>query len=68
VRSEMGVFPDIVVDPYLVCLPCDCQKVEQLDQFVENLLAWSELLKRGDVIVLFPRSCLEPLVVEDHYP
>ena len=64
----MPAFPDIVVDPYLVCLPCDCQGVEQLDHFVESLLSWSELLQREEINVYFPRSCLEALVEENQYP
>jgi hypothetical protein len=35
----MAAFPDIVIDPYLVCLPRDCNTAEELDSFVENLLA-----------------------------
>jgi hypothetical protein len=64
----MATFPDIVVDPYLVCLPRDCNDVAQLDQFVENLLSWSDLLRREDVNVHFPRSCLDGLVEEGQYP
>jgi len=67
-KCDMAAFPDILVDPYLVCLPRDCQTAEQLDQFVENLLAWSGLLDREDVNVHFPSSCLEALVDEGQYP
>lgn len=64
----MAVFPDLLVDPFLVCLPRDCHDVEELERFVENLLAWSDLLQRGDVRVHFPMSCLEALVDEGQYP
>jgi hypothetical protein len=64
----MATFPDIVVDPYLVCLPRDCNDVAQLDQFVENLLSWSDLLRREDVNVHVPQSCLDGLVGEGQYP
>ena len=64
----MGVFPDILVDPFLVCLPRECHDMEELERFVENLLAWSDLLQRGDVKVHFPMSCLEALVDEGQYP
>jgi hypothetical protein len=64
----MGGFPDIIVDPYLVCLPQSSDKVEDLDDFVENLLAWSDLLRREEINVYFPSSCLEALIEEDQYP
>jgi hypothetical protein len=64
----VSTFPDIVVDPYLVCLPRECDDVTRLDQFVDNLLSWSDLLQREDVNVHFPRSCLEALVEEGQYP
>jgi len=64
----MGTFPDIVVDPYLVCLPRPCQRPEQLDDFVNSLLAWSELLQGDRVRTLFPESCLQSLMDEGHYP
>lgn len=64
----MATFPDIIVDPFLVCLPRDCDEQEQLDQFVENLLAWSGLLRRKDIVVLFADSCLATLLNDGFYP
>ena len=49
----MATFPDIVIDPYLVCLPREPQAPEQLDEFVENLLSWSELLQRDEIKTFF---------------
>lgn len=64
----MATFPDIVIDPYLVCLPREPESPEQLDNFVENLLSWSELLQRDDVKTFFPESCIVSLLEEGHYP
>jgi hypothetical protein len=64
----MTAMPDLLVDPYLVCLPRYCDHAEQLDQFVENLLSWSDLLRRQDVAVHFPAVCLEALLKEGYYP
>jgi len=64
----MAALPDIIVDPFLVCLPHDCKEQDQLDQFVENLLAWSDLLQRKDIFVLFSDSCLASLLNDGHYP
>lgn len=64
----MAAFPHIVVDPFLVCLPRECESLEQLEAFVENLLGWADLLNRGDVNVHFPRACLDGLVECGQYP
>lgn len=64
----MAAFPDIVVDPYLVCLPQASESLEQLEAFVENLLGWADLLNRGDVNVHFPSACLDGLVESGQYP
>jgi hypothetical protein len=64
----MAAFPDIVVDPYLVCLPHNCESLEQLEAFVENLLGWADLLNRGDVNVHFPSACVDGLVEAGQYP
>ena len=64
----MASLPELVVDPFLVCLPRDCDKAEQLYGFVEGLLAWSELLRRKDVAVHFSGICLEILSRDGYYP
>lgn len=64
----MAVFPSILVDPYLVILPQDPQEPEELNRFVENLLAWSDLLQRGDIPVFFTDSCLASIIHGGHYP
>jgi hypothetical protein len=64
----MSAFPDIVVDPYLVCLPHNCESLVQLEAFVENLLGWADLLNRGEVNVHFPSACLDGLVESGQYP
>lgn len=64
----MAALPDLLVDPYLVCLPQYCDREEQLDDFVQNLMSWSEVLQRHDVAVHFPRACLEALLSEGSYP
>jgi hypothetical protein len=64
----MAALPDLLVDPYLVCLPRYCDHEEQLDEFVQNLMSWSEILQRHDVAIHFPRACLETLLSEGSYP
>jgi hypothetical protein len=64
----MAALPDLLVDPYLVCLPQYCNHEEQLDEFVQNLMSWSEILQRHDVAIHFPRACLDALLSEGSYP
>ena len=62
----MASIPDLLVDPYLVCLPPYCDEADVLDQFVENLLTWSDLLRRQDLAVHFPAICVEALLKEGY--
>ena len=64
----MSVFPALVVDPFLVCLPRHCDETEQLDQFVDNLLSWADLLRRKEVPVHFPAVCLDAILEHGYYP
>lgn len=58
----------IVVDPYLLCLPDPCHSADSLDTFVENILAWSECLGRSCFDVLVSDSCKAGLMEDNQYP
>lgn len=58
----------IIVDPYLVILPEPCYSSEQLDQFVEGLLSWSEALARKDVDIFLSDRCIHGLYQDKWYP
>jgi len=64
----MSVFPALLVDPFLVCLPRHCDEMDQLDQFVDNLLSWADLLRRKEVPVHFPAACLDAILAHGYYP
>jgi len=59
---------NIAIDPYLIALPDPCNSVNDLEQFVESILAWAEALDREDVKVLIAQSCVEALYEDDFYP
>lgn len=61
-------FPSVLVDPYLVCLPLDCKTSGQLEEFINNLISWGELLQRKDVSVYFSEDCCDSLLKDDQYP
>jgi hypothetical protein len=58
----------IVVDPYLVCLPQNCRTAGEVEDFIDNLISWGELLQREDVKVYFSEHCCDTLLQEEHYP
>jgi len=64
----MSIFPALVVDPFLICLPRHCEEPDHLDQFVSNLLAWADILRRKEVPVHFPAVCLDAVLEYGYYP
>lgn len=58
----------LVVDPYLVCLPNPCTSVNQIEEFVECLLEWSSLVGRQDTEVLISDSVRIALYDDGEYP
>jgi len=59
---------EIVVDPYLLCLPNPCSTADQLETFISSLLGWRGLLNRGDACVLLADSVRIALSDDDEYP
>lgn len=59
---------EMVVDPYLLCLPNPCTTADQLVNFISSLLGWGGLLSRGDACVLLADSARIALSDDDEYP
>lgn len=57
----------IVVDPFLVILSAPCN-IEQLDNFVEGLLDWSEAISREDIPIFVSENCLNALYEDGWFP
>ncbi len=64
----MTAAPDIVVDPYLLCLPNPCHSIDQLDEFIDGLLSWSDSLRRADIGVYISDECMLSMVEDNLYP
>lgn len=59
---------EIVVDPYLLCLPNPCSSVDQLETFISSLLGWRSLLKRSNAYILLADSARVALNDDDEFP
>ncbi len=59
---------EIVIDPYLLCLPNPCSTADQLENFITSLLGWRDLLNRKDICVLLADSARNALHDDDEYP
>lgn len=64
----MSVAHEIVIDPFLLCLPNPCHTSEQLELFIDSLLGWKNLLGRRDANVLFSDSAQVALNEDDEFP
>ncbi|HBG75208.1 MAG: hypothetical protein A2X25_12845 [Chloroflexi bacterium GWB2_49_20] len=58
----------IVIDPYLVLLPNPCNSSDQLDNFVEGLLNWSEAIYRKELPVFISDTCVNGLYQDKWIP
>jgi hypothetical protein len=59
---------EIVVDPFLLCLPDPCSSSEQLEQFISSLLDWRGMLRSGGAYVLISDSVQSALSQDGEYP
>jgi hypothetical protein len=64
----MPNIPSVAIDPYLVWLPKPCYSAEQLETFIEGLLAWAEALRRRDVDIFISERCIGALYDDGWYP
>jgi len=64
----MPVAHEIVIDPFLLCLPHPCHTSEQLELFIDSLLGWKNLLGHRDSNVLFSDSAQIALNKDDEFP
>jgi hypothetical protein len=59
---------EILVDPFLLCLPNPCTSSEQLEDFINSLVGWRGLTKRENTHVLLSDSSRIALHEDDEYP
>lgn len=64
----MGSAMQLAVDPHLVCLPSPCTSEKQIEDFVECLLGWKQILDRPDTQVVVADVVRIALFEDEEYP
>ena len=60
----------LLVDPIVLCLPENIAESEEIEDFVEHLIIWSEFIRndQDDDQFFITANCYEALVQENRYP
>jgi len=64
----MSKLPSVAIDPYLLIFPEPCHSADQLMNFIDGLLNWSETLSRLDTEYFISELCVESLMLDGWYP
>ncbi|MDA3835539.1 MAG: hypothetical protein PF495_19375 [Spirochaetales bacterium] len=64
----MSATQEIVVDPFLLCLPNPCSTGDQLELFIDSLLGWKRLIDHRDARVLLSSSAQVALNDDGEFP
>jgi hypothetical protein len=59
---------EIIIDPFLLCLPNPCYSQDQIEDFVSAIVGWRGFLDRRDVCVLLSDSARSALNEDDEFP
>jgi len=59
---------EVVFDPYVLCVPNPCVNLEQLEQFIGNLMGWRGFLVNQDVRVLLSDATRCALEEDGEFP
>jgi len=59
---------EVVVDPFLLCLPNPCTSLDQLEEFIEAIVGWRGFLDRADTCVLLSDSVRVALNDDGEFP
>lgn len=59
---------EVVIDPFLLCLPNPCDSLDQLEGFISAIVGWRGFLDRPDACVLLSDSARVALNVDDEFP
>jgi len=58
----------IALDPFLLCLPENCHSEKQIEQFLQNLLLWSDCFNRPNYEIILSDNCRCALIEDKKYP
>ncbi|WP_303674812.1 hypothetical protein [Vampirovibrio chlorellavorus] len=59
---------EVIVDPFLLCLPNPCNSLDQLEEFISAIVGWRGFLDRADTCVLLSDSARIALNTDGEFP
>ncbi|WP_129350673.1 hypothetical protein [Solidesulfovibrio carbinolicus] len=59
---------DVVIDPFLLCLPNPCDSLDRLEDFIAALVGWRGFIDRPDTCVLMSDAARVALNDDGEYP
>lgn len=59
---------DVVIDPFLLCLPNPCNSLDQLEDFISAIVGWRGFLDRPDTCALLSDSARVALNDDGEFP
>lgn len=59
---------EVVIDPFLLCLPNPCDSPDQLEDFISAVVGWRGFLDRADTCVLLSDSARVALNADGEFP
>jgi|GEM_PF-1785773 len=59
---------EVIIDPFLLCLPNPCNSLDQLENFISAIVGWRGFLDRPDTCVLLSDSARVALNVDGEFP
>ena len=59
---------EVIIDPFLLCLPNPCNSIDQLEDFISAIAGWRGFLDRADTCVLLSDSARVALNDDDEFP
>ena len=59
---------EVIIDPFLLCLPNPCNSLDQLEEFINAIVGWRGFLDRADTCVLLSDSARIALNTDDEFP
>lgn len=59
---------EVIIDPFLLCLPNPCNSLDQLEEFINAIVGWRGFLDRTDTCVLLSNSARVALNTDDEFP
>lgn len=59
---------EVIIDPFLLCLPNPCNSLDQLEDFISAIAGWRGFLDRADTCVLLSDSARVALHTDGEFP